>query len=112
MNYSEMTAAQIFDDIHRRDKDRAESMPDVQSALNQMFEAFLRLKDLGWREAMYCPKDGSMFDAISAGSTGICKTSYDGEWPKGRYWCYEAGDVWPSSPILFKPKESKNEKHK
>jgi len=103
--FSEMDAKEIFEEFDRRDKERAEKMPDVQAALNQMFEAYTRLKDLGWREAMYCPKDGTVFDAISAGSTGICPTSYNGEWPKGRYWGYEDGDIWPSNPILFKLQE-------
>jgi len=94
-----------FADIEIRERERAEKMPDVNAALIQMFEAYTRLKDLGWNDAMYCPKDGTMFDAISAGSTGICPTKYDGEWPTGRYWGYEAGDVWPSHPILFKLQE-------
>ena len=108
MDYSKMSAEEIFADIDRRDKERAQKMPDEKAALEQMLDAFIRLKDLGWREAMYCPKDGTMFDAISAGSTGICPTKYDGEWPKGRYWGYEANDVWPSHPILFKLQEKKD----
>src|SRR5688572_6343908 len=43
---------------------RAEQMPDEQSAIHTMFNAWLRLKELGWKEAQYCPKDGSLFDAI------------------------------------------------
>lgn len=86
-----------------RDKEmRARKMPDEKAALVQMFEAFTRLKELGWNEAIYCPKDGSMFSAIEAGSTGTHKCSYTGEWPNGKWWVYD-GDIWPARPILWKP---------
>ena len=106
-NYLEMTPEQIFADIEARDRARAEKMPTDKDALIVMFEAYQRLKELGWNDIMYCPKDGSMFDAISSGSTGTCQTKYDGEKRRGRFWCYGGGDVWPSSPILFKSKEVK-----
>jgi hypothetical protein len=80
---------------------RVADMPDEKAALAALMEAHTRLKELGWREAMYCPKDGSHFQAIEAGSTGIRDCSYEGEWPKGSWWLYD-GDIWPSRPILFK----------
>ncbi len=85
---------------------RAEQMPDEQSAIRAMFEAWQRLKELGWQEAMYCPKDGSTFHAIEAGSTGIHECSYDGKWPDGHYLIYDGGDIWPSRPILFRAARS------
>lgn len=77
-------------------------MPDTRDALNTMFDAFARLKDLGWREAMYCPKDGTHFEAITAGSTGTFECWYDGQWPTGRWWGVDGGDIWPMDPILFR----------
>ena len=88
-----------------RDK-RAADMPDEQAAINAMFQAYQRLKELGWREAIYCPKDGTSFDAIEPGSTGIHTCSYSGKWPKGSWWVHNAGDLWPSRPCLFKPKST------
>lgn len=82
---------------------RAADMPDEQTALRVMFSAFQRLRELGWREAIYCPKDGTTFDAIEAGSTGIHRCHYSGEWPKGGWWITAHGDQWPSRPILFRP---------
>ena len=82
---------------------RADSMPDDQTAMETLFAAYLRLKELGWRDIIYCPKDGTVFEAISAGSTGVHPCYYDGEWPDGRWWTMEAGDLWPSRPILFRP---------
>lgn len=81
---------------------READMPDEQSALNTMFQAWLRLKELGWREAMYCPKDGSPFKVIEAGSTGIFDCHYQGEWSKGYFMIAGGGDLWPSHPVLFK----------
>ena len=40
---------------------RASDMLDEKAALKVLFDAWLRLKELGWREAVYCPKDGSPF---------------------------------------------------
>jgi hypothetical protein len=108
MNYSDMKTEQMFADIEHREKARAEAMPTEKDALFQMFEAYKRLKELGWYDIMYCPKDGQMFDAISAGSTGTAPTKYEEGKHRGRFWAYEANDVWPSSPILFKLQEQKD----
>lgn len=84
------------------DARRKELMPDEQAARHMLFDAWLRLKELGWKEAMYCPKDGRMFDAIEAGSTGVHRCQYQGEWPTGSYWLHGDGDIWPSHPILYR----------
>lgn len=89
--------------IDRRDAEAAAEMPDDAAALKVMFRAFERLKKLGWREAIYCPKDGSTFQVIEPGSTGIHEAHYEGTWPKGGWWVHEAGDLWPSHPILWRP---------
>lgn len=86
---------------------RAADMPTEQSAVDAMFEAWLRLKELGWREAIYCPKDGSEFHCVEPGSTGIHVGVYSGEWPKGSWWVIcEDGDMCPSRPTLWRPIEA------
>lgn len=85
----------------RHERDEAE-MPDDRAALLVMFRGFDRLRQLGWRDACYCPKDGSTFEVIEAGSTGIHRAHYEGEWPTGTWWVHEDGDLWPSRPILFR----------
>lgn len=82
--------------------DRATEMPDESAALAVMFRAHQRLKELGWRDAIYCPKDGKIFKAIEAGSTGIHDCRYDGEWPTGSWWLLSDDDAYPSRPILYK----------
>lgn len=91
----------IWEAAEKARADRVARMPDEQAALRVMFDAWLRLKEFGWSEAIYCPKDGSHFQAIEVGSTGIHDCSYEGDWPKGSWWFYD-GDVWPARPILFK----------
>jgi len=71
--------------------------------LNQMHDAFEGLKANGWKEAIYCPKDGSSFLAVEAGSTGVFRCHYEGVWPHGHWWLEDNGDLWPSRPILWKP---------
>lgn len=92
----------IWTRVEAEKQKRAADMPDEKAALLAMHQAWQRLKELGWREAMYCPKDGSKFQVIEAGSTGIHECFYSGEWPKGHYNIADAGDLWPSHPILFK----------
>lgn len=94
----------ILEDCAEREEKRAKDMPDEKAALGVLFEAYKRLEELGWSNAVYCPKDGSMFNAIEAGSTGIHTASYQGEWPKGSWWIHDDGDMSPSYPILYKLK--------
>ncbi len=91
--------------IAARDAAQAERMPDDRAALLQMQDAYTRLEKLGWRNAIYCPKDGTVFDAIEAGSTGIFACHYEGDWPTGSWWAQDAGDLWPARPILFRPSQ-------
>ena len=76
---------------------RAEQMPDEQAAIRALFDAHQRLKELGWKEPMYCPKDGSNFKVIELGSTGIFDCYYEGEWPKGTYMVSDEHDLYPTS---------------
>lgn len=58
-------------------------MPDTASAVGRLMDAWDRLRQLGWANGVYCPKDGSEFAVIEYGSTGIFYGSYFGDWPKG-----------------------------
>lgn len=53
-------------------------------------------------DAIYCPKDGSTFEIIEVGSTGIFRAHYHGEWPTGGWLAEDGGDLWPSHPCLFR----------
>lgn len=103
----ELTRESSFADIKAHIDRRAEEMPTEKDAMAVMVDAFSRLKDLGWKEAIYCPKDGTPFLAIEAGcgAAGVCQ--YLGEWPKGSWWMHSGGDLWPSRPVLFKPMDPK-----
>lgn len=83
-----------------KDKSAAD-MPTTDDALRTMQRGRSRLRDLGWREAQYCPKDGTRFAVIEYGSTGIFEASYWGEWPDGRVYCCD-GFTHPHG-MLFKP---------
>lgn len=85
----------------------AAEQPDLrvgneEPILVEMFLQYRKLKDLGWNDIIYCPKDGTTFLSISAGSTGVHRCHYDGEWPRGFWWIQDAGDIWPAHPILWK----------
>lgn len=92
----------IFAAAEKAQRERAERMPDERAAIRAMQDAWLRLKELGWNDPIYCPKDGSPFEVIEAGSTGIFRAHYTGEWPEGSWWVEDGGDIWPSRPTLFR----------
>lgn len=100
-------AAEIMAQCEARDARMKAEMPDESAALSRMFDGYDRLRQLGWRDAIYCPKDGTIFEVIEAGSTGIHICHYEGEWPKGTWWVHGDGDLWPSRPILFRLKGAK-----
>lgn len=93
----------LSDRVEEARQKRERDMPTEQDAIDTMFSATLRLKELGWKEAIYCPKDGSSFLVIESGSTGIHMSHYIGEWPNGAWWIEsEDDDLWPSHPVLFR----------
>jgi hypothetical protein len=83
---------------------RAVDMPDEQSAINAMFRAWQRLKELGWRDGVHVPRDGTTVRTIEIGSTGIFDCTCAGEWPNCTWTTYDERDAYPSSqaPALFK----------
>lgn len=88
----------LVESLGRARVQRAERMPDEQAALAVLHDAYIRLKELGWNDATYCPKDGTTFQAIEVGSTGIHDCYCTGGWPAGGWWI----DDSPSRPILFR----------
>ncbi|MES1979599.1 MAG: hypothetical protein V4451_16275 [Pseudomonadota bacterium] len=97
---------EILRDAEAQKQARAEQLPAMQDCIRVMVQARLRLEELGWRDACYAPKDGSYFDAITAGYAGPSDCMYLGDWPTGNFFIAEGGDLWPSHPMMFKPKES------
>lgn len=101
-----LRASEAEELLKRLDAERAKRealMPDEEAARHMFGSAHARLKELGWNDAIYCPKDGTVFEVIEAGSTGIHKCVYEGEWPNGHWWIVEDGDMSPSRPTLWRP---------
>lgn len=103
-----MTVTRQEDDaIWKRAEDakakRAADMPTEDDAVRAMWEAYKRLRELGWKETMYCSSEalGSQ-RLIEPGSAGIHVGHYQGEWPTGSWWVEDRGDLWPSRPCLAK----------
>lgn len=98
----ESEAKDLMDRIEAAKARRNELMPDEDAAIRMMVDAHTRLKDFGWRDAAYCPKDGTVFKVLEPGSTGKHDCIYQGDWPDGSWWIVEDGDMCPSRPVLFK----------
>lgn len=80
---SEDHAKALWEATEANKAKRAADMPTAVSALAEINRASSRLNDLGWRDAKYCPKDGSEFALCQVGSTGIWTGFYHGKWPSG-----------------------------
>ena len=91
------------------EKERAERKEWAHPAMRKIHKYYTDLRNAGWQDAIYCPKDGSFFLAWSPGNILPYRCRYEGEWPDGRWWAYLDGDVWPDRPVLFKlaPPEDK-----
>jgi hypothetical protein len=74
-------------------------MPTDQDAATAMWEAWYRLKELGWRETCYGPTNVEV-QLIEPGSSGIHRGTRWNDWPETTWWIN--GDS-PSTPCLFKP---------
>jgi hypothetical protein len=100
MRHEPLTRAEgaaLWASVEAEQKARAERMPDEQAAIRALHDAHTRLKELGWKEPMYCPKDGTRFKVIELGSTGIFDCYYQGEWADGLYMVSDDRDVYPTS---------------
>ena len=80
---------------------RAADMPTEEDAARAMFQAWYRLKELGWRETCYGPTNETVL-LIEPGSSGIHRGTRHAPWPEKTWWIEDGGDSWPSTPCLFK----------
>lgn len=82
-----------------------------QTYISNLTDSYHKLIDLGWRDIVYCPKNGQLFDVLLLGDPIIRSCFYWGRWPHGEW-------VFPDYPdltidcsklILFKPKDRDRE---
>lgn len=102
-------ADQIMAALERDKARRAEMMPTEADAARALWEAYYRLKELGWREATYCPRDGRTLKFIEAGSSGIDEGHCDDQNRAHKLpsvWLHSKGDLWPSQPVLYRDPSS------
>ncbi|MEM6381121.1 MAG: hypothetical protein AAF739_00470 [Pseudomonadota bacterium] len=98
---SQDEARALLDSAEKQKQQRASDIPTSHNALAIISNAMIRLRELGWRDACYCPKDGSEFAVLELGSTGIFRSFYMGESPDGRLYLDDFF-VHPDG-CLFKP---------
>lgn len=105
MGYATQEQAEAIFKAIEADRQRSvEQMPDVDAALWVFHRAYRRLIELGFKEIIYHPKDGSTFEVIEPGSTGIFPCQYWEEPTRGSFWIQEDGGT-PSHPVLWRPLE-------
>lgn len=92
----------LWERAEQHQRQRAADMPTEEAAVTTMMQAWLRLKELGWKEARYVPADTKEWHLIEIGSSGI-HVGHRMEGERDCWWIAEAGDLWPSRPCLVKP---------
>jgi hypothetical protein len=63
-------AESLWQAMEKRQADRATRMPDTKSALAELNSAHDRLRELGWHDSRYAPRE-ARFAVCEIGSTGI-----------------------------------------
>lgn len=79
-------ARELWESCERATAKREADMPTSIHALDAICQAKERMRELGWSDGIYCPKNGDEFAVVQLGSTGIFAAAYVGEWPKGDIW--------------------------
>jgi hypothetical protein len=73
-------------------------------AVAAITKAIRKLEAEGWRLPTNARADAEMFEIIEAGSTGIHRGFYEGEWPEGSWFILcDDGDVCGTWPMLVRP---------
>ena len=76
---TEREAAAMLDACEAERAKRETDMPTEQDAINRLWDAWYRLKELGWKDAQYLDGvGGEVLEVIELGSTGIHRTAYPG----------------------------------
>ena len=95
---------EVIEQANRTRSERAELMPTEKDAMLVVWAGIQRLRDLGWKDAIYCPKENGHRSLFwEAGCVGSAPGYYHGEWPNGTWFMEDAGDLWPSRPTLYRP---------
>lgn len=105
----------IRESIDKATAARAEKYPTAEDAVRGLWDAWYRLKELGWQDATYAPPDGREKRTVSIGTTGIhdaaCTPRTDREGEKW-WWHHDDTDTWPHKPILYLPDEIEREEQR
>lgn len=96
----------LHDSFERAEARRAADFPDAEACARGMWEAYYRMKRLGWKDPRYAPTDGRLKRVVSAGSSGIheayCSERTDRKGAKW-WWAPDDGDLWSYTPLLYLP---------
>lgn len=95
---SQSEASALMVAVEEGKRRRAELMPTEEAAARMLFEAWYRLKELGWRETCHGPT-GVTVKVVEPGSAGIHEAVRHDPWPEKTWWI--DGDA-PSNPCLFR----------
>lgn len=87
---------------------REAKFPTTEDAVRGLWDAWYRLKELGWRDTQYAPADDRPKQTISIGSTGIhqarCQSRTEAGREHEKWWWHDDGhDTWPHKPLFYMP---------
>lgn len=100
-------ADKIMAAVEAAKEKRAALYADAEAAVHGLWDAWYRLKELGWQDPRYAPADGRAKTVIAIGSTGLHPARCDPRPNReGEKWWWTLDDgICPIDPVLYLPDE-------
>ncbi len=96
--WSDLHRHWIKSEAEEKDEPARQVLPMERAHLSSFAFATNELMRLGWRPMRDCPKNVTV-RFIGMGSAGVCPGRLE---DTGRAFAFEAGDLWPIQPVLWK----------
>ena len=97
---SNATILAILAEAEQQRDQRARALPTLDHCLIAMVQIMQRLRELGWRDAEYAPRDRT-FLGITPGSTRAVRCVHLGG-AEGAFFCEDGDDFWPVRILVWR----------
>lgn len=84
---------------------RAERMPTEEAAVKALWDAWYRLKELGWKDAQHAQPRTEPYLVVEVGSSGIHRATCQvrpSDKNRECWWWTCDDEIYPSNPILYR----------
>lgn len=96
----QLALGKILAEAQIRRRERADHLPTTNHCVVALLQTVERLREIGWRDACYAPKDRS-FDAIVMGGSGVHRCQWLGG-TAGGWFIEDTNDWWPAQIVVWR----------